>query len=274
MGSIVPADLPRVLTPAAAAAFGLTPGRIRTEVRRGNWQRLAAGVLLTRPDRPSRSDWAAVGIALAPPGAAVTGWDVARLYGVGEHRPPRHPVLVIASRGMNRVVAGVRIARTSRPFRRIVLGANSQNWADLPITTAARAVVDTALLDSDADRVRAIVTASVQRRACRVEDLVAEAALAPRRGGAHLRRALADAVTGARSVAEAHALDRLRHAEVPNFELNVPVCVDGRVVFVVDVLFRALRAVLEIDGREYHFREQDWLATMARHNALVTVGLA
>jgi hypothetical protein len=63
-------------------------------------------------------------------------------------------------------------------------------------------------------------------------------------------------------------------ARVPAFELNVPIVRNGKVIVVVDALWRTLRAALEIDGREYHFSEQEWKATMRRHNALTRFGLA
>lgn len=83
---------------------------------------------------------------------------------------------------------------------------------------------------------------------------------------------------GARSAAEAAAAAaaaRLGRGGVPPFELNVPVVDEqGELIFVVDVLWRELRAALEIDSREYHFSETDWLATLDRHNELTRYGLA
>jgi hypothetical protein len=97
----------------------------------------------------------------------------------------------------------------------------------------------------------------------------------PRGGSRLLRIALADVRDGARSAAEATAARRLARGRIPPFELNVPVVdEDGRLVSVVDVLWRELRAALEIDSREYHFAEKDWEATMRRHNALTRSGLA
>ncbi|MDT4933258.1 MAG: hypothetical protein QOK11_1150, partial [Pseudonocardiales bacterium] len=63
-------ELSRILVPAQVARLGLTPARVRTELRRGNWQRLSPGVLLTRPDEPTRDDWAQVGVHLAGPASA------------------------------------------------------------------------------------------------------------------------------------------------------------------------------------------------------------
>ena len=72
------------------------------------------------------------------------------------------------------------------------------------------------------------------------------------------RAALADALDGARSAAEAVAARRMTAGRLPAFELNVPIVRRGVVIYVADVLWRALRAVLEIDSREYHFSETAW----------------
>jgi hypothetical protein len=56
--------------------------------------------------------------------------------------------------------------------------------------------------------------------------------------------------------------------------MNVPVVLAGQARYYVDFLWRALRAVLEIDSRDYHFTEADWRNTMTRHNALIAAGFA
>jgi hypothetical protein len=118
-----------------------------------------------------------------------------------------------------------------------------------------------------------MVADAVQRRRCGVEELTGELASGPRNRSAHLRRALDEVALGIRSVAEAHAVARLIRGGVPAFEMNVPIVDDrGRLVFVVDFLWRGLRAVLEIDSREFHLGESEWKATMARHNALTAAG--
>ena len=120
-----------------------------------------------------------------------------------------------------------------------------------------------------------MVAAAIQRRACTLEQLATEVGSCPRNGSAHLRTAVADVLAGARSAAEASAADRLRRARLPEFEMNVPLLsANGRVIAVLDFLWRGLLAVLEIDSREFHFREADWKATGARHNLLTRLGLA
>ncbi|MGH3629792.1 MAG: hypothetical protein ACRDRL_20440, partial [Sciscionella sp.] len=72
-----------------------------------------------------------------------------------------------------------------------------------------------------------------------------------------------------------HPVDFLRQVQVPAFELNVPL-VDRRGVIVAraDVLWRELRAIAEIDSREFHFKERQWKGTSRRHNRLTGKALA
>ena len=268
-------ELPRVLVSAQVARLANNRSTIRTEIRRGNWQRLASGIVLTRPDEPTRSDWAEVGIALAGSGAGLSGWDALHVRGLGGRTAPNPRVLVLSPRGINRVVGCVHIRRTARPFRVVHRSPHCAQLPLVPVVAVARAVADTALDHRDLSAVRALVTSAVQRRACTLLELIGELDSGPRSRSRLLRLALHDAVGGARSAAEAAAAARLGRGGVPPFELNVPVVDEqGELIFVVDVLWRELRAALEIDSREYHFSETDWLATLDRHNELTRYGLA
>jgi hypothetical protein len=236
---------------------------------------IARGAVLTRPEEPSRVDWAALGLLVAGPSACLSGWDALRARGLGERNAPSDEVLVLSPTAGNRVIGKVRIRRTHRPYRASVSSFDNAIYPLMPIVGAARAVADCALEYRRLPPVRAMVTGAVQRRACSVTDLVAELDDCPRQHSRPFRLALADAVAGARSAAEAATARRLIRARVPPFELNVPI-VDGRgeLIYVVDVLWRALRAALEVDSREYHFSEVDWKATLDRHNQLTRYGLA
>jgi hypothetical protein len=108
-----------------------------------------------------------------------------------------------------------------------------------------------------------------------VPGLLSEYEAGPRNRSKLLRLALADAADGARSAAEATAARRLARGPVPPFELNVPIVDErGRLLYVVDLLWRELRAAVEVDSREYHFSVEDWEATLERHNQLTRYGLA
>lgn len=268
-------DLPRVVVTAWLPRLGLTRSRVRTEIGRGNWRPMLRGVVLTRPEQPTRADWAAAGIALAGPSAALTGWDALQVRGLGGDRPPTTEVTVLTRAGSNRVLGGVRIRRTHRPYSCIETSAEARHHPLTPVVATARAVADTALDHRRLSEVRALVGSALIRRHCSLDALVRELNGLPRNRGAHFRRAVSEALGGARSAAEADAARRLaRHPRVPAFEPNVAVrAADGR-RYVVDFLWRALRAVLEIDSREFHISAEQWAATLARHNALTAAGLA
>ncbi len=263
-----------MIGPELRQRLAISRSRMRTELRNRRWQALAAGVVLTRPDEPTREDWADVGVLLAGRGSAVTGWDAVRARGIGDPGPPNRLVTVLSPDITGRVVGGVRIRRTDRPFETTVqpLGAPLEH---LPLAALPRAVTDAALDYRTLGPVRALVSAAVQRRHCAVPDLLAEYSAGPRNNSRLLRIALADLLDGARSAAEAAAVRKLGRGGVPAFEVNVSI-VDaaGRLLRVVDLFWRALRAVIEIDSRAFHFSEADWQATLARHNELTRHGLA
>jgi hypothetical protein len=269
-----PADLPRVLTPAIADVCGVSRARVRTEIGRGRWRQLARGVVLTRPDAPSRTDWALAGLAIVGSHGALSGWDAVRLAGMGSPSPPGDDVLVVTTRGGSRRAGQVWIRKVAAPLPTRVTAADDPMLPLVRVVSLTLAVVDTAVLYGRTRPVRALVTTAIQRELCSVEELTAQLRRAPRRNSAALRRALADALAGARSVAEAEAAELLRTGGVPAFELNVPIVHAGRVIAVADVLWRELRAILEIDSRDYHLSEAQWKATMARHNRLTSAGYA
>jgi hypothetical protein len=109
-------DLPRVLTVAGALRSGVTRAQLRTELRRGRWRWLAPRVLLTHPSAPTREDWVQVGLVLGRSGGVVSGWDAVRLRGIGPDTPPSDQVLILTTRGKNRIVGGVHLRPSTRPL--------------------------------------------------------------------------------------------------------------------------------------------------------------
>lgn len=266
--------IPRLLSTATAADLGLTGAAINHRIERLGWQRLTRGLVLTTSEQPDRSDWIAAGLLLAGRGSAVSGWDGVRLldrHAVPDS-PPQPTVLVLSRDGKNRLIGGLRIRATRREFgiRRIFQGSDV-----LRVAAAPRAVADLALSGPSLAATQALVTKSIQRGLCTPRELVDELQTCPRNGSGFFRRALSDVLDGVASVAEAQAVDELRLASVPPFELNVPlVRSDGALVAVADIFWRELRAVLEVDSREFHFSETSWNRTMMRHNTLTAAGLA
>lgn len=268
-------EIPRVIVPALAEACGISRARLRTELRRGNWRTIARGAVLTRPEDPTRDDWAALGVAAAGPSAALSGWDAVRAVGLGDPVPPSTEVLVLSRHSANRVIGHVRIRETARPYTTHLTSAEHPLHPLTPVVAPARAIADASGYFRRLNPVRAMVTGAVQRNRCTLEQLVTELRGCPRNRSKLFRLALSDAVDGARSVAEATAAARMTAARIPAFELNVPILdAAGDLVAIADVFWREVRAILEIDSREYHLSEAAWKATMTRHNRLTRGGLA
>lgn len=227
--------VPRVLVPALAQRLGITRAVLRTEIRRGNWTPIARGIVLTS-DR----------------------------------------VLVLTRTGRSRTVGSVHIRRTERPYGAWVTSSTDHVLPAVRVVAVPRAVADAGVECGEPAVVRSLVAAALQRRACTLQQLAAVLDDGPRNGSLLLRKAVHDLGDGARSEAELVATRRLsRAAAVPAFELNVSVVDErGRLVYVVDVLWRALRAGLEVDSRECHFSDQDWQRTLRRHNDLTRWGLS
>jgi hypothetical protein len=273
---VKPADLPRVLTTDEAATLGLTPAKIRTHLRHEQWRWLASGVLLTRPDAPTRDDWIQVGLALGGSRSALSGWDVLAGLGLGGATPPDPRVLVLLPAGKNRTVGGVHLRPSSRTLNASAFPPQGSRLTGVRQASVARALADTALQFERLAPVRAMVTSAVQRGLTTTEELRDELAAAPRNGTKWLRVALHDVLAGAGSIAEAEAIEILRaRMDIPPFEVNAAIRDPlGNVVAVADLLWPELRAVLEVDSREFHFSEDGWKRTQQRHNRLSRMGYA
>jgi hypothetical protein len=255
---------PRVLGRAAALRAGYTPDAIKHRLATGRWQRvlprtyLTAGTLLW-------SDRLAAALVFAGPAALLSGAAALadeRLTAV----PRPSSVLVLVPKTTHvRSTGWVRIRRTDRlPERALLPGP-----ARVP---PARAVADLALERARLDEVRALVAETVRRGLCRVDELTAELEAGPRRGSAHLRRAVAEVSGGAWSAPEARVATLLRRAGVPPFEQNARIDLPNGRFVIVDFLWRPLRAVLEIDSVAHHFAPPALDGTMQRALALETLG--
>jgi very-short-patch-repair endonuclease len=215
-------------------------------------------------------------MVLGGSGAALSGWDAVRLRGLGARKPPSEHVLVLTPPGhRNRVVGGVRLRPSDRLLATTTLSVLDEHLPLARIASTARAVADTALMYRTFAPVRALVTSAAQKGFCSADELHRELDLGPRNGSAYLRRALEDVFGGAASISEAELADLMRAAGLPSFELNVPILDGiGNHIATADVLWRELRAVLEVDSKEHHFLEPQWEQTMRRHNGLTRLGLA
>jgi hypothetical protein len=149
------------------------------------------------------------------------------------------------------------------------LGRDGLRFAVMP-----RAVLDAVRRCSDENAVRAVIFEVVQRGLVTPDALEDERSLGQIRGSRYARLALEEVFAGVRSVAEADVrtefLDRGWDDLLFNPSLHLP---DGRFLASPDV-YHASGVCLEVDSREHHFSVGSWEATMRRHAAMTSAGLA
>ena len=258
-----PTAPPRILTRRQAHEQGYSDRVIARHIETRRWHRLLPGVYLTHPP-PIATDRLYAAALRGGPGAVLSGAAALYAHGLRAVGKPRYELVLVAAGSGVRSFGRVKVRHTARlPAPCLQPGP--------PLAPVERAVADHARSLLDVDDVRAIVAEAVQRGFCDVESIAVELQEGRRNGSSLLRRAVREVAAGAASAPEARAGTLLRAARVPPFEQNARVVVGSRDYF-ADFLWRELRAILEIDSREYHFAPQDWQATLRRDAALETAG--
>lgn len=257
-------ELPRILTRDDARRLGFDRGALAWAVDAGHWRRLLprtyfTGAVLTEHDQQVAA------LRFAGDGAALSAAAALRVAGVRRvEKPPR--ILVLVPIG-NRVrsQAFVEVRETARTYE-LRIGPGPTH------VTPARACADLALTLVRLDDVRALVANVVQGGFATVAEIGRELDAGPRRGSANLRQALVEVGFGAASAPEARAATALRRAGIGGFEQNVTLDLASGVRWIADFYWPKLRAILEIDSVEYHFRGADWTRTLDRDLSLTSHG--
>lgn len=238
------------------------------EIRSGRWSRPFPGVALTVAE-PTERQLARAALLGGGPASALTGLSACRLHGLRDV-PDGGPVdLLVPVRQRLQVPQGVRLRRTGHEVA-------LEQAQGLRVVSADQAVVDAALRWPWLQDVRALVLAGVADGRLDPELLDALLGRAPRRGSAHLRRALVDARRGAASAPEAELVDLLLPvARRLRLELlvNAEVWHQGRLVGRVDALLPALALGVEVDSLRHHGSSADLEATLRRHERFAAVGV-
>lgn len=212
---------------------------------RGRYQRIHPNVvrLAGLPDSPTARAWAGV-LSVGQP-TAVAGMSAALLHGIRDAHDDGEVSLIVPP---NRRAP----SRPRLTVRRV------SDWSDRSFTTRSGLVVSS-LADTVIDlavllppgRVTPILEQLLWRR-LRPEDVYRRLRRG-REGSAAVRLALDQLSDGHRSIAERRVSGGLRRRQVPRFETNVVIRDDrGRPVAELDLLWRALRVVVQIDGWRYH----------------------
>jgi predicted transcriptional regulator of viral defense system len=215
--------------------LGLSGGLIDHRLRSGGLHRVHTGVyaLAYRSQTPHARMMAAV--LACGPGAALSHRSAAELWGFGPARRGAVEVTVPGQRRPNGIIA----------HRSLTLAAHVATLHRIPVTTAARTLIDLAAVLDDARLGRAINDAHIKRLVA-LEELAELAARSRGRATARVSDLLgANAPT--RSVLEDRFLAFLDKHALPRPEVN-----QRAAGHEVDALWPEQRLIVELDGRAFH----------------------
>jgi hypothetical protein len=233
----------------------------------GPWQRLLAGVYLAQTGAPTAAQKEMAALLHAGTDGVLTG--PAALWGLGitTAEPAVFDVLVPAHR-RPQSVAFVTIHRTARMPQRIIQ-KNSRSYVLAP-----RAFADSARFMTDLREVRSLIAGAIQRGDCPIGALVLELTEGGRQHSALLRRVLAEAEEGVRSVPEGEFRDLIKEAGLPMPMFNPRLySADGAFIAKADAWWPDAGVAAEVDSREWHLNPSDWEQTMRRHDTMTRHGI-
>ena len=138
------------------------------------------------------------------------------------------------------------------------------------VTTPFRTLMDCLGL-MPLDERRTLAAYATARQLITTADITRWLSAGPRRGNAERRRLLEAMQMGAASTAELLLHEILRAGGLRGWVPNAPIRHQGRIIASADVLFRAARLVIEVDGFAFHGRPE-FQRDRTRQNALVEAG--
>jgi very-short-patch-repair endonuclease len=251
-----------LFTRGQAMACGFTSGQIRRRVAGGTWRPVQLTVLADASLRLTRSmqDRAA---QLAVPGSVLGGPSAGRVWDMPV--PDLGPALVLGRKTRLRPHGAVIIR--DRLDRRDV-----QVFEGAAITSRERTVFDCLRLLPERDGVKLLDTALL-RGWTNLDDLTGRVrAHAGRWGAPALVGLIRSVAGGARSAAERRLGDLLRRAGIVGWTANADITDEQGPIGVGDVVFRAARIVIEVDGWAYHSDPELFQRDRTRQNRLVRAG--
>lgn len=237
----------------------------------GPWQRVLPGVVLLFTGAPTRDQDVRAALLLCDRGAAVTGLEACRRYGLrrGPLREPggREVHVLIPHARQRRTVGFVHVERTHRMPEVLFRGG-------FPLATLPRACMDAARRLRPAGDVVELLSEPVQRGLCSVAALGEELEAGSRRGTAAPRRVLSNLTVGVRSAAEMAARDLWRTTGLPEPWWNAAVHErDGTLLGIVDRWLDDVAMAWEIESTEWHLSPADHDRTVERASRLTAAGV-
>ena len=263
------AALPLVVTTQGLRLAGLDPDIARRAVGAGAWMQLFPQAWLRRPGPAEREHLVAAALALAGPGAVLTGADGCAAIGMRD--VPRQPsVAVLLPAHVRRAPrVGIIWLPTQEPVATLRHGAH-------PVAEPERAILDAARLSGSLRDVRALLCEGVRDGWTSVDAQRAALLDGPKRRRMLVHSALDSIAEGARSAPECELADALRPAIAAGrltVLLNPQVLIDGTQVCFPDAYIVGCALGVELDSKRHHGGELDFEATLRRHDRAAAYGL-
>jgi hypothetical protein len=255
-----------LITLVQATESGISALAVRRRVAAGRWHRVLPRVYLTADLELSEQQriWAAV--LYAGEGTAITGMTALRWHRI-KRLPPEsttEPIHISCPVGRRPASRDFVVVQRSTRF------ASAYLVDDVRTMPVPRATVDAAARLSSYEPTLELLTAVIRSGRVSLSTVAEELTGAPNAGTRWLRRAVAEATLGSRSVAEALARQMFAAAGFPTPLVNGPIEVDGT-IYVPD--FRWGRVIVEIDSKEWHLLHSgSWEATLHRRMLLTLAG--
>ena len=222
---------------AQLGELGVDDASISRRLKTGRLHRVYPGVYAVGHPRPLPIDRAAAAVLACGPGAVLSHSSAAALWGFARHWPDPFEVTVAGDRRPKQI----RVHRS-----RQLIWRDRTRTHGIPVTSPARTVLDCAPTLSDG-RLGRVVDDALRGPLSR-DGLADVVSRNPRHPGAkRLEPFISETAAPTRSQLERGFKAFARRFGLPPFELNVFVC--GREV---DVLFRAERLIVELDGYDFH----------------------
>ena len=255
-----------VLTVSQLLRGGLSRDFLRSQVDRGNWQRLYRGVYATFSGEPPRSAqlWAAV--LAAGPGALLSHESAAETVRLSD-KPSSVVHVTIPSSRRIAPVPRVRLHFSDRA------GQARHPLALPPQTTVEETVLDLVAVSAQLDDAMAWVTRALGRGLTSQENLQRALGLRVRiRWHRELAEILGPEADGLHSILEyRYDHDVERPHRLPDATRQARFSHDGRTGY-RDRLYEAYLVAVELDGKATHLAEQRW-QDIRRDNAAAADGI-
>ena len=249
-----------------ASEFGLSQYEIANGLNTGAWHRFHGVYQLSGAPDTERSRLRAV-LTRTGPGSCATGPSALQLWNFDAQPGPwsnNRVSYVMLPPGRKLRVPGVELLRDSEIELRTVAGIDT--------VTRDRAVVDSLrLLPNEVGR--PVLYRALQLRW--IDDKQLERwceALRNRRGVDVLRAHLKDARQGTHAESERLLVRLLRLHKVQGWQANMPLFDEQGLIGIGDIVFPALRLVVEVDGRAWHSDYERFQRDRTRQNRLINSG--